>query len=151
MNGKVLQQTLLLIIIFKCRIHFICGKKGVCDAYGGTVVCCDGYRLETISSECIECSPGFYAFNCSEKCEYPLYGFQCEKLCQCSAMFCDFRSGCTSNSSDMTRFDALLTNEISTLNDRNNGCSINQIRMFTTNYNPLTNAFLLHRCLLTLY
>lgn len=42
-----------------------------------------------------ECSPGYTGTGCSIKCPKPLFGENCQKICNCSALeFCDFIFGC---------------------------------------------------------
>lgn len=41
-----------------------------------------------------ECSPGYTDRECTTKCPYPLYGKDCQQICQCSAEYCYFVSGC---------------------------------------------------------
>lgn len=41
-----------------------------------------------------ECNPGYTDTGCSIKCPYPLYGKDCQQICQCSTEYCYFVSGC---------------------------------------------------------
>ena len=42
----------------------------------------------------LECSVGFYGFNCSRKCRYPNYGEICQLSCACNETLCDAAFGC---------------------------------------------------------
>nr|XP_022290274.1 uncharacterized protein LOC111101911 [Crassostrea virginica] len=42
----------------------------------------------------MECSIGFYGFNCSRKCRYPNYGERCQLSCACNETLCDAAFGC---------------------------------------------------------
>lgn len=41
-----------------------------------------------------ECSPGFFAENCSRQCLYPYYGKKCNGMCSCDNITCNFMDGC---------------------------------------------------------
>lgn len=43
-----------------------------------------------------ECYPGLTGIECNLKCNYPLYGKDCQQLCNCSISECDFAFGCFS-------------------------------------------------------
>lgn len=44
----------------------------------------------------IECNSGYTGIGCTLTCLYPLYGKDCQQICDCSRMECDFEFGCRS-------------------------------------------------------
>lgn len=43
----------------------------------------------------LECPLGYHLINCSEKCSAPYYGDNCQSVCQCSNVYCQFDTGCS--------------------------------------------------------
>nr|XP_034331943.1 uncharacterized protein LOC117691026 [Crassostrea gigas] len=57
--------------------------------------CCDGYKWDSAVDNCVECSPGYSGPGCFITCPYPLYGENCQNICNCSSTeYCDFMFGC---------------------------------------------------------
>lgn len=53
----------------------------------------------------VECSIGYFAKDCELRCPYPSYGEECQEICNCPKVTCDFVSGCTKSiSSGMKLF-----------------------------------------------
>lgn len=53
--------------------------------------------IEHVIGECFfsECSPGYSGPGCFIACPYPLYGENCQNICNCSATeSCNFMFGC---------------------------------------------------------
>lgn len=40
------------------------------------------------------CNNGFFGPLCSQKCPYPSFGKECQKICKCENKTCDHRQGC---------------------------------------------------------
>lgn len=40
------------------------------------------------------CNNGFFGPLCSQKCPYPSFGKECQKICNCDNKTCDHRQGC---------------------------------------------------------
>lgn len=47
-----------------------------------------------ISHDITECIHGYTGTECSITCPYPLFGKDCQSVCNCSIPECDFVSGC---------------------------------------------------------
>lgn len=45
---------------------------------------------------------GYYRDNCSEKCSPPNYGEDCQSVCQCPDIDCQFVTGCFQNTGTLT-------------------------------------------------
>lgn len=41
------------------------------------------------------CDDGFFGPICMQKCPYPTYGRECQKICKCDNETCDHTHGCT--------------------------------------------------------
>lgn len=46
----------------------------------------------------LACDAGFTGINCDSKCRYPLFGNDCQSLCDCNTTFCDHVNGCMESS-----------------------------------------------------
>ncbi|XP_052677389.1 multiple epidermal growth factor-like domains protein 10 [Crassostrea angulata] len=57
--------------------------------------CCVDYEWDEILGNCTRCKPGFYRINCNKTCPYPLFGYGCQQMCNCSNEVCDFTIGCS--------------------------------------------------------
>lgn len=40
------------------------------------------------------CADGLFGPVCMEKCPYPTYGKNCQKICKCNIETCDHKEGC---------------------------------------------------------
>lgn len=49
-----------------------------------------------------ECPIGYHLNNCSEKCNFPTFGDECQFLCDCPVSDCHFASGCMHNLDSVT-------------------------------------------------
>lgn len=55
----------------------------------------------------LECPIGYHRNHCSEKCIYPVYGEDCQNICECNKNFCDFAFGCSGHVTIATDYDQL--------------------------------------------
>lgn len=51
-------------------------------------------NFQTLCFLFTECNPGFTGVDCFLKCQYPLYGKNCQKICTCELLECDLTFGC---------------------------------------------------------
>lgn len=51
----------------------------------------------------LECPIGLYSDNCSEKCSPPNYGEDCQSICQCPDVDCNFVYGCLQETGTLTK------------------------------------------------
>ncbi|XP_061169152.1 platelet endothelial aggregation receptor 1-like [Saccostrea echinata] len=53
-----------------------------------------------------QCNPGYFGFNCTEMCPFPVYGIRCERRCKCSVEDCSPATGCSipNSKSNDTKF-----------------------------------------------
>uniref|UniRef100_K1Q4F8 Uncharacterized protein n=1 Tax=Magallana gigas TaxID=29159 RepID=K1Q4F8_MAGGI len=65
--------------------------------------CCDGYQWDALKNDCVECISGYTGIGCTLTCRYPLYGKNCQQVCKCSRMECNFEFGCRSGEALSTR------------------------------------------------
>ncbi|XP_062610792.1 uncharacterized protein LOC134272589 [Saccostrea cucullata] len=75
-------------------------------AYG----CCEGFIWNTEKRECVKCQNGYSGVNCSEICDYPNYGEDCQNECHCTQDICDHRKGCQKKSQDIPGDEQLSEN-----------------------------------------
>nr|XP_022295002.1 cell death abnormality protein 1-like [Crassostrea virginica] len=61
---------------------------------GGQAECCSGYRWNKAIGRCDKCPVGYTGINCIYQCNYPSYGEDCAKGCQCPQEQCDYVFGC---------------------------------------------------------
>lgn len=45
----------------------------------------------------LECPMGYHLINCSEKCNFPTFGEECQFRCDCPVSDCHFARGCVQN------------------------------------------------------
>lgn len=45
----------------------------------------------------LECPIGYHFINCSEKCNFPTFGEECQFQCDCPVSDCHFARGCVQN------------------------------------------------------
>lgn len=45
----------------------------------------------------LECSIGYFGKDCAKKCTYPVYGEDCQSICDCSKDSCHYSQGCLWN------------------------------------------------------
>lgn len=71
-----------------------------------------------------ECPIGYHRNNCSEKCSYPVYGEDCQYICDCNKNDCHFVTGCfnyvttvTDHQQLTTHFDDYLPHDIDLIKD----------------------------------
>ncbi|XP_034308996.1 multiple epidermal growth factor-like domains protein 10 [Magallana gigas] len=69
----------------------------LCRGINGTY-CCSGYRWSKIQNNCIPCTSGYTGINCDTKCIYPLFGQDCQSVCNCTEEHCDHIYGCRNSS-----------------------------------------------------
>lgn len=67
-----------------------------CEGRNGT--CCYDFVWDTVQGKCLPCKLGYYGPNCSKKCPFPFYGYECTLQCNCNANDCDYVSGCKQSS-----------------------------------------------------
>lgn len=48
----------------------------------------------TMNIICIDCDKGYYGPYCDFKCPFPLYGYDCQSVCDCNVTYCDHVNGC---------------------------------------------------------
>lgn len=58
----------------------------------------------------LECPIGYHRNNCSEKCGYPVYGEDCQYICDCDRNDCHFVTGCFNYVTTVTDHQQLTTN-----------------------------------------
>lgn len=56
----------------------------------------------------VECTIGYFAKDCKLRCPYPSYGEECQEICNCSKVTCDFVSGCTKRRNSGMKLFSLL-------------------------------------------
>lgn len=68
-----------------------CVKRRV----NGIIRCCTGFIWNNTIGDCIACPLGYVGLQCEIPCVYPLYGLECQSVCNCSREFCLISTGCT--------------------------------------------------------
>ncbi|XP_052690844.1 uncharacterized protein LOC128168746 isoform X1 [Crassostrea angulata] len=64
----------------------------------GIIRCCTGFIWNNTIGDCIgtkACPLGYVGLQCEIPCVYPLYGLECQSVCNCSREFCLISTGCT--------------------------------------------------------
>lgn len=49
------------------------------------------FLKKILNTYILACKPGYIGINCTRVCPYPLYGVDCQMLCNCSKNLCDAR------------------------------------------------------------
>lgn len=57
----------------------------------------------------LECPIGYHRYNCSEICSYPVYGEDCQYICDCNKNDCHFVTGCSHYVTIVTNHQQLTT------------------------------------------
>lgn len=57
----------------------------------------------------LECPIGYHRLNCSEICSYPVYGEDCQYICDCNKNDCHFVTGCSHYVTTVTEHQQLTT------------------------------------------
>lgn len=52
----------------------------------------------TMNYICIDFDKGYSGPNCDFKCRFPLYGYDCQSVCDCNVTYCDHVNGCIQSS-----------------------------------------------------
>lgn len=52
------------------------------------------FLKKILNTYILACKPGYIGINCTRVCPYPLYGVDCQMLCNCSKNLCDVSTGC---------------------------------------------------------
>lgn len=60
----------------------------------------------------LECTIGYFAKNCELRCPYPSYGEECQAICTCPKVTCDFVYGCTKRTRAGNTFSRFFFNQI---------------------------------------
>lgn len=60
----------------------------------------------------LECTIGYFAKNCELRCPYPSYGEECQAICTCPKVTCDFVYGCTKRTRAGNTFSSFFFNQI---------------------------------------
>lgn len=55
---------------------------------------------KTMNIICLACDKGYYGPNCDFKCPFPVYGYDCQSVCDCNVTYCDHVNGCLQSSGD---------------------------------------------------
>ncbi|XP_052721716.1 uncharacterized protein LOC128192789 [Crassostrea angulata] len=66
------------------------------------VICCYNYYHN--GSACVRCLPGYYSNDCKRECQYPSYGYQCYKKCECVVKSCHHVIGCLADYRQSSQF-----------------------------------------------
>ncbi|XP_052712919.1 uncharacterized protein LOC128186960 [Crassostrea angulata] len=89
-----------------CSQNVTTGSRGELETIK---LCCKDF--EEKNNKCVECSPGFWGWNCTNKCPKYHYGRKCLTKCSCNeTQFCHHVCGCLQRldlyNSNMTNNDA---------------------------------------------
>lgn len=68
-------------------------SSSLCRSLQG-VTCCAGTYWNKEKSTCERCPVGYYGSNCSEACDFPHFGEECQGKCNCRSYQCDHITGC---------------------------------------------------------
>ncbi|XP_062575879.1 multiple epidermal growth factor-like domains protein 11 isoform X2 [Saccostrea cucullata] len=69
--------------------------------------CCNNYYNN--GTECIECSPGYFGYDCSEPCPAGYYGELCASECTCNLSLCDRVTGCSNAGSNTEEDESIFS------------------------------------------
>lgn len=60
----------------------------------------------------LDCPLGYHNINCSEMCNFPSFGEDCQGTCRCDISHCDHRSGCITLNGTLSIFISFQTIEM---------------------------------------
>ncbi|XP_052714483.1 uncharacterized protein LOC128187875 [Crassostrea angulata] len=93
MDVAIFCLFVLVVVSPTCTLEggHICLKSETTES--GKLVCCRGY--EEKNNKCVECSPGFWGWNCTDRCPKNHYGKRCLTKCSCNeTQICHHVCGC---------------------------------------------------------
>lgn len=71
----------------------------ICKGQTGAKICCNGFKWKKEETKCIPCDKGYTGHNCEHMCHFPMYGVDCQSMCNCTETQCHPVDGCKEYSS----------------------------------------------------
>lgn len=98
-----------------------------------------------MTQQCEGCMPGYNGINCTTACPYPLYGVDCQQLCNCTTDLCNVSNGCVGPTTDdkmtatrstfhaIQNFSLVVENNTLSIENNKTGTIYQQPRTVNTN------------------
>lgn len=89
MISKSYMVRTCLFYLHAFQINWLCSKNKVFQKL-------KFWYIKTIPTTFVflGCNNGYFGPLCSQKCPYPSFGKECQKICKCENKICDHRQGC---------------------------------------------------------
>ncbi|XP_062573283.1 multiple epidermal growth factor-like domains protein 10 [Saccostrea cucullata] len=92
------------LFILLCAIDELPIVSNIDGCLGHVYGCCVGFVWNQQERACVKCQNGYSGINCSEICQYPNYGEDCQNECNCTQEMCDPSKGCQDISTGNAHF-----------------------------------------------
>ncbi|XP_062615249.1 uncharacterized protein LOC134276981 isoform X2 [Saccostrea cucullata] len=102
------------LFILLCAFDDLPIVSNMDGCFGHAYACCVGFVWNQEERACVKCQNGYSGINCSEICQYPNYGEDCQNECKCTQEMCDHSKGCQDISTGTPMVAAMDTSGIET-------------------------------------